>query len=264
MQLADAHTHRALAYIAALWQQGHVARSFEIEEYVREPLRRETGVLGAAGLLNFYASMRAEGMVPYLARLQWVRVIAGDEVHLTDIGEAFLRALDEREVKPDEVLELVLTPDDPFALARVMGRLADAGPAMLVDPYFGLDQLGPVAARTRITRVLVGDRAKAKERAELETAVPTLPVDRPFEVRVAPQKLHDRYLISDRGPGVQIIGTSLNGVGRVLTAMARLSDAGGEIRRAYEELWSTSTVLARAAPRSDQDPESPVHTEGTT
>jgi len=135
---------------------------------------------------------------------------------------ALLRALDEVEVREAAPIDVVLAPDDPLAHSRLIGRIADAGPAMIVDPYFRLDQLMPIAVNAEVGRILTSDKTSSGERAALADAVShRLTLGRPFEVRVSPgSEMHDRFIVPDAGP-IQFIGASLNRVGRVLTVAAR-------------------------------------------
>ncbi len=79
----------------------------------------------------------------------------------------------------------------------------------------------------------------------LRTGIEQLTLTRPFEVRVAGRELHDRYLIPPTG-SVTYLGSSINGIGHVVTAMARISDGADELRSTYEEIWTESKSLAHA------------------
>jgi hypothetical protein len=143
------------------------------------------------------------------------------------------------------VSDIVLNSEDPIAFARVVQRIAETGPGLLVEPYFRLDDLMPIVYYTQVARVLTSERTKPTERDGLKLGVERLVLDRPFEVRVAGRELHDRYVIPEAG-GAQFIGASLNRLGQVATAMGALHDGADRLRELYEELWTESSVLACA------------------
>lgn len=186
-----------------------------------------------------------ETMVEYCGRLGWV-ASDGVQVTITPLGSALVRALT---VAPDgEVDELVLDRDDPLALARVVGRIAALGPAMVVDPYLRVDQL-LVLVGTQVTRLLVR-AGNATDLAALKATLGAVPVDRTIELRAVPASaLHDRLVIPIEGD-VWMLGSSLNGVGRHLTTLVRLHDAAGQLRSAYEETWRSADPITIATPLS--------------
>lgn len=99
-----------------------------------------------------------ESVAAWLIRLGWIKTDDDGYVVITKLGEAVLRQLDQREVSSETPLEVTLSPEDPIAYARAIERIASHGDAMLVDPYFGLDDLLPVVMNTGVTRLLVSER----------------------------------------------------------------------------------------------------------
>ena len=66
---------------------------------------------------------------------------------------------------------------------------------------------------------------------------------RQLEVLLAPSgKMHDRYLIPVDGP-VDMLGTSLNGVGKRPSALVEVHTGSDEIRRLHEDLWAAARPL---------------------
>lgn len=175
-------------------------------------------------------------------------------VELTPLGRAFVRALNAQsaEVATDGFVNLVLSEDDPTAIARVFARIAQVGKGMLVDPYLRFEPIITLAIDTSINRALTSKKLKKEELDAIRVGLPRLYPDAVFEVRVGPKTLHDRFLIPSQGY-VQAIGTSLTGVGRSLTIMGELRDVTEALRQKYEEIWTNAEVLAVSG--SDQ-PES--------
>jgi hypothetical protein len=254
VELATQETHRALAYLAVLNGQGYRPTSEELEAYAEQPERRparyESPIwAGIANMASMFARLHTmadpeESFTEQLFRLHWA-VAANGRIIVTPLGQAMLRALEQQSVDAGSVLDVVLRPDDPTALARAIDRIAQAGPAMLVEPYFRLDVLLPVVHATEVSRVLTSERISSKARAALKLGVESIVLERDFEVRVAPRELHDRWVISESG-AVQFIGSSLNSLGAVSTAMGHVSDAAGDIRRLCEGLWEDAEHLASA------------------
>lgn len=252
MDLATQETHRALAYLAVLNGQGYNPTPEELETYAEQPDRRPARYehriwSGIANFTSLFAGLQVladpeESFVDHFVRLRWA-VAANNQIKITPLGQAMLRALEQQSVDAGSVVDVVLRPDDPTALARAIDRIAQAGPALLVEPYFRLDVLLPVVHATEVTRVLTSERISPKDRAPLKLGVEAIVLERDFEVRVAPRTLHDRWVVSDGGP-VQFIGSSLNSLGVVATAMGHISDAAGDIRRLCEGLWEEAEYLA--------------------
>lgn len=252
MDLAARDVHRSLGYLVALDSQGCRPTAAELDAYAMQPDRRPaesesiiTSALAASWRLFALREIApGETMAEHLVRLRWATTEEG-RLQVTALGRAAFRALEQQRLEPDTVLDVVLEATDSTAFARVVGRIAEAGPALLVEPYFRLDVLMPITELTAVTRVLASERTDKKDRDVLGLAVEKVILDRQFEVRVASRKVHDRYLIPDTG-AVQFIGASLNGLGQVATAMGFLNDGSDEIRRLYETLWDESSVLATA------------------
>ncbi len=260
MELAAANVHRSLGYLVALDTQGYRPTAAELEAYAEQPDRRtprfENSItrVWMSTFRNLAFALEevepGEDMASHFLRLRWAQDIDG-RLHVTPLGRAVYRALQQQALEPEAVLDVVIEATDSTAFARDVGRMAEAGSALLVEPYFRLDVLMPIIEFTEITRVLTTERTSKSDRNTPKLAVEKLTVDRPFEVRVASKDVHDRYLVPDSGP-VQFVGASLNGLGQVATAMGTLHDGSDEIRNLYESIWTSSPTHAVARkPSSD-------------
>ena len=247
MELASKEIHRALAYVAALNKHGYSPTTAEFDAYASSPGRKPLGMLGriAADMPWYDYEGLQESVRDYLQRVYWVSS-EGGQVRITDLGRVVLAALDEEAHQVEGPIEVVLDPQDPIVLSRVVKRLTAAGKALLVDPYFRLEQLLSIVNYTEIDRVLMSDQVERDNRNSLKHALDTLPTARRMEVRVATkQEMHDRYVIPTRGP-ITFIGTSLGSVGRRLTVIGQLGDASEEIRQHYEATWQKADILGVA------------------
>lgn len=257
MDLIDEAAHRILAYIKALNSGGYRPTRDELDAYASGWSRRVqyegtvwanvslqlSQILANKGLVG-----RNEALVDYLCRIRAVETEDGRYL-VTPLGGALLPALEAPSVLADEhsVVE-VLSVGDEFALSRILARIGAAGPdAMLADPYLTHRDALSLAATTGVTRLLVGERGKAKERDAIRAALPAMTLDRLVKARVAGKELHDRCLIPVTGP-VTMIGGSLNGAGKHLTILTPFEDPSGAVRTTYETLWGSADPLAESAP----------------
>jgi hypothetical protein len=254
MELADFTGHRALLYVATVTRHGHPLTVEEFNAFVDLPLRmrRFPGAGATSALAAWLATRPTESILDWLTRLGWLAQAGGNLVTITPLGSAVLAGLEEAGQQRDETpTEILLAPDDELSYARVIGLIAQMGRAALVDPFFSIDSLLHIVQRTQVDRILIkpGDARTAA----LGTAVATLRVERPLEVR-ASDTFHDRFVIPGEGP-VRFIGTSLNGVGKRLAVTGQVSTevASAGIRQAFEEAWANATVVASAAPEVEPE-----------
>lgn len=262
VELADETGHRALFYVAAVQRQGYALMIDEFEEYIRQP-QRTPGVPPREGqrvpahlapALRLSEQVRrsllavvptvevggspgrpGESVLSWLTRLSWLDVDNG-RVRITPLGTAVLGALEQQSLEMEAPLEIVLDQGDPFAVARVIGEVADLGRCALVDPYFNMDRLLAITQLTGVERLLTGPRGE-KRLTELAVALDAVDVDRPFEVRKV-DVFHDRYAIPEGGP-LLAIGSSLGHLGTRFSGMVRLAEGGSSdaIRAKFEEAW---------------------------
>lgn len=98
----------------------------------------------------------------------------------------------------EDVVEIVLDPDDRFAYARALGELTSMPDSMIVDPYFRFEQLVDVLELGTVTRVLTSRKIGPAALARLALGLKAVTEGQPFEVRLTAE-LHDRYFIPRAG-----------------------------------------------------------------
>jgi hypothetical protein len=148
-----------------------------------------------------------------------------------------------------EGVVMVLDTDDQFAYAKLIGHLNQAGEGLLVDPYFRLPQLMTILTGTSITRILISKQHKSSktDRAELAIALASPALPRKIEIRASSDDaLHDRLIVGEDGK-VWVLGTSLNSVGRVHTALIPLPfNDSASFRERAQRLWDAAEPLLAA------------------
>ncbi|MCW2835344.1 MAG: uncharacterized protein JWN68_3297 [Nocardioides sp.] len=191
-----------------------------------------------------------ETFCQYLARLSWINDDTAEAVELTPAGRALLKALNSPALEETtaDVFEIVLNPDNPFAYAQALSGLSTVKNALLVEPYFRLDQLMDVAEFDNIVRVLVGSRLKAAEYDLLATGIASLRDGRSIEIRKTAD-LHDRYLIPAEDGGVLMLGASLGAIGKKVSTMTTLGQvASRALRDAHEQIWCEAEPIEPKKP----------------
>lgn len=264
MELVAAMEHRALIYLKALQDQGYRPTTSELEAYAKSPdrvggtytnaltrmgARATVALLG--GLLANTETSPPETFTSYFQRLGWA-VLDADRVTLTGLGRALCGALELGDAEAEAVV--VLAPDDPTALGRIVERIASEPEGLLVDPYFKMNELVLVAQHTKISRVLVSEKLKDSELQGLKVSLKGLGDDSPLEIRLGTGELHDRWFIPPAGP-VTSIGSSVNSVrlGSKITTMARITDGAETIRELYEEMWLKAEPLLGPSTATELD-----------
>lgn len=252
VEIVNEETHRVLAYVDALNRHGVRPPRALVDEFAEAPeqkVRMDGGIRGLAQL-RMVAATFAERYVPdetfseYLSRLGWIGEVS-DAVELTAIGRALLKALNSPVLEEGtaDVFEIVLDPDNPFAYVQALHGVSSVSDALLVEPYFRLQQLMDVAEFDNIVRVLVGSRLKTAEYELLATGLASLPEDRIIEIRKA-SDLHDRYLIPAVEGAVLMLGASLGGIGKNVSTMTTLGDLASQaLRDAHERLWAEAEPI---------------------
>lgn len=246
VNIVDEDTHRVLAYVDALNRHGVGPARALVNQFAADPDQKVRMDGGLRGLqqLRMVASAFAERVVPdetfcqYMARVGWIGEDI-DAVELTPIGRALLKALNSPVLEEGtaDVFEIVLDPDNPFAYAQALHGMSSVSDALLVEPYFRLQQLMDVAEFDNIVRVMVGSRLKSAEYELLATGLASLPNERVIEVRKAAD-LHDRYLIPAREGSALMLGASLGGIGKKVSTMTTLGQLATQaLRDAHERLW---------------------------
>jgi len=246
MEIADERTHRLLAYVALVTDAGYPLTLRGLYAY---DLRPEPEPRGMQALVAAFATrpISPEALVAWMVRAGWLS--GKDEVvWLTDLGRVVLEQLNRRDIEAEAPIQVALSPDDPVAYARVIERIARRGQGLLVDPFFRLDHLLHIVQHTSVSRLLTSRKGRDGEAraSALAVALSRLNLERPFQVRVS-EKIHDRFVIPRSGP-VDMLGTSLSGVGKALSVLVEIGEpAAGEIRRAHERIWEGATDLEESA-----------------
>lgn len=250
-----------LAYVQALNRHGVRPSRTVVDAFGEAPGRRysERSNLAAFDLRTQLTAMWATQRVPeetfcqYLSRLGWIQI--GDSgVELTDVGRALLKSLNTPAIEEStsDLFEIVLDPENPFAYAQALGALSSVTDALLVEPYFRLQQLMDVADFDNVSRVLVGSKLKAGEYELLATGLAALPEGRAVEIRKA-ANLHDRYLIPRAEGSVIMLGASLGGIGRNVSTMTSLGELASQaLRAAHEKIWKSAERIEPKVPVSQQ------------
>ncbi|TKA00499.1 hypothetical protein [Actinacidiphila oryziradicis] len=171
---------------------------------------------------------------------------------LTELGKGVLRSADDgyEHSSPDHlVADVALHPEDPLLYTALTRRFAKAGAGLLVDPYFKADHLPWLVETTLLRRVMVTDKQKPADLSSLRVALATVPGANEVEIRVGDGKqIHDRCLIEETRQ-VVLLGASMTGIGKHLTA---LFAPGPPIQQAYrdtyERLWQSAETLAPQHP----------------
>jgi hypothetical protein len=263
VEIVNEETHRVLAYVDALNRHGVRPPDQVVDAFAEEPDQKVTVEGGLSGLssLRTVASIWAEHYVPnesfcqYMHRLGW---ITGDvnAVELTSVGRALLRALNSPVMDEDtaDVIEVVLDPKNPFAYAQALHGISSVRNALLVEPYFRLQQLMDIAEFDNIVRVLVGSRLKGHEYELIATGLASLGEERTIEVRKT-SELHDRYLIPANEGAVLMLGASLGGIGKNVSTLTTLGQLASQaLRDAHERIWADGEPIEPKRPSVTQSP----------
>lgn len=250
MEVVTEEQHRVLSFVATANAGGYEPTAQEIEAWLSHPRPRDRwNTLGSATRLAMLGFGGSESSVEHLSTLGWLTAWI-DRYSLTKLGAALLRGAEQADA--GDVQVVVLGREDPLAYPTLIGHLAEAGDALLVDPYLDVNGAADLISHTQIKRVLVNDASGTRgKRAALATLLST-ELGQDFEVRSAPS-LHDRFVISDDG-GVWTVGASLNGVGRrATTVVTPLPSAAAEaVAAEMQEAWDNAQPLLNRSVETDE------------
>ncbi|MYR36533.1 hypothetical protein GTX14_05990 [Streptomyces sp. SID4944] len=249
------HVLRTLWYIDLLAGQGHPLPQKSIDEYAQRvpprDVRRDSLFGGLSRVLDESGRVlrKPDPVASYLMAVGWFEPFQ-EGVRLTKIGRAVLTASGHEaaqlEATDPEVADVALDPQDPLVYVQLTRRLQKAGAGLLVDAYFKAESLVWLIESTNLRRVLISSRhAKSeKDRKTIAVALATIPNGSDVEVRhTHDPSLHDRCVVSASG-NVQLLGSSVNGVGKHLTAVITPSmDISAIYRRKYEDLWQGAETV---------------------
>ena len=257
--LIPAHAHRALLYIERLDLVGVRPRVHEVEAIARNEGPRPASYTSAftASWSQSFAGINfkiadAEPVVEYLVRMGWLLAASSDSdasVELTTLGRALLISL--RLQVPGQVQDnegssaVVLSPENPFVYLDLTRAVARAADGLLIDPYFKADMVEWLLSATTISRLLVAKQAAEVRRLELVLdALKDSPEIGRLEIRTSSSEaLHDRCLVHRDGT-IELLGTSITGVGRHLSTITPLPVAATKAYQVHlNDLWTSAESL---------------------
>lgn len=255
----DENTHRVLAYLEALNRHGVRPSRAQLDAFAELPHRSISRRNGLAALPSLREMMIGEVVAKekyssFLVRVGWIDESSG--VGLTALGRALLKGLNSPALDDSfsDVFEIVLNPDNPFAYAQALQALSSTSAAMLVEPYFRLEQLVAIAELDNIDRVLMSPKVNQKDRNLVATGLAALPSDRRLQIRFV-DDLHDRYLIPHVDDPVLMLGASLGGVGKKVSTLTTLGSVASQaLREAHEALWRDATPINPTAVAAGSGP----------
>lgn len=273
MELVPEHVHRALAYVRLLNDRGIDPEWAHVEAFARTEVPKGVGYeeyspfIGAASVAFWGKRERkirdAEPVLEYLKSMGWIATSERPDsgVHLTKLGRALLQGLEAEtplELPDSNVADVVLEPTDPLAWVNLTRVVANARAGLLVDAYFKAEYLPWLIEGTSMRRVLVSSRHQKADRdlAVMAVALATVPNADQLEVRSTNStELHDRCIIGADG-NLRLLGSSINGVGRNLTAVITPDpDAMRVYRERYEKLWAEAIVVTPQLPGTASSPD---------
>ena len=255
MEILTEVQHRALAFIGACVRSGYKPTCDEVGLWLEKPRPfggTLSGMLGRNVISEVFASfggrVTGETQLQHLSMLGWVAESQG-RLSITPLGRALLTNAEATESAETEGVVMMLDTDDQFAYAKLIGHLNQAGEGLLVDAYFRLPQLMTILTGTSINRILISKQhsnSKA-DRAELGIALASPALPRTIDIRASSDDaLHDRLIVGDDGK-VWVLGTSLNSVGRVHTALIPLPfNESAPFRERAQRLWDSAEPLLAA------------------
>jgi hypothetical protein len=261
-EIAEPDVHRVMVYLDAVNQNGYQPTAQELDVYGKQPDRSVTVRGGfaqlaaqAGGLSAIYATLtgtrEVESFSAHLVRLRWARESDGRH-EITENGAAVLRALNVSATMSDSsVIQTVLGAEDPIAYARVVSTIADMDDVLIVDPYLKIDQLPDLFRLTSVKRILTSSERKSADKKSVPFVAASSIATHEVEMRQdLGNDLHDRYFIPASG-AVQMISTSLNGIGLRLSVLTPLdSEASRAVREAHEAIWTGATPMRANPPVS--------------
>ncbi|KPM55666.1 hypothetical protein ACG83_10275 [Frankia sp. R43] len=200
--------------------------------------------MGMIGQIHLGLLGMRHSAVDSLLRMRWLYGDSG--LSLSSLGQAMLAEAERAEVEEPEAAAVVVVLDreDPLSYPRLVGQLVKAGAGTLVDQYMNLEQFMMVLQDTALARVLLGTKTSARIQAEIKTLCASPAIPRSVEVRVATERVHDRFLVSD-DDSVYTLGGSLSTVGKSTTVITPVPESGADgIRSRIEEWWKKAEIIA--------------------
>jgi len=250
MKITDETSHKALAYISVLSQQGYKLTVGELHAYI-ENLSRKL-LIEDTPIERFKITLlKKESIVDFFHRLKWIKrkmikrnsPSNKDKIELTKLGLAVLKSLNQQELTAEPSPVIVLKADDFLSYSRVISEISKYDNCFLADPYFRLDNLADIIDHTSCSRILTSEKIGQNEKNALAVALKKI-TKKKVEIRVSDAKeFHDRFIIPQTGP-VVFLGTSINSVGQKFSVIGEISEPIiREIRMVYEKFWDEAECL---------------------
>lgn len=233
------HLARALRYVDAITSGGISISAEQLDLFVTTPMPRA----GRSGPLPLALSTRMFGpdtliqepepVSSYLLKMGWISQ-SGGGVFLTRSGRLMLWDARTEMDAESEVSVEIIDPDSPFVYADVAGQFRDESNDLLVDRYVDLQALKWIHGHGGVKRILTTTGSAKTYLQDLSGNFANLDI----EIRTLdPKKFHDRALTRSNG-SLLVMGQSINGMGKQLSLMIRLSPS---IATSYlarlEEMW---------------------------
>lgn len=254
MDIVGESAHRLLMYVEAVRRQGHVLSKAEFEAYAGSWQPRVTKPVDWASF-RFLSEMDEEtaesvldrrrikeSMLDFMVRVRWM-TCKGGEVDITALGRAVLREANSPLPESDtgSTVEVVIDPNDPFAYAQLMSKIAGFDSCMVIDPYLDVEQLLTLANFHTVTRILTGT-SKLNQISPMfglmAEKVPHLAVR-----SLTQNELHDRFIIPTQG-SVYMLGSSLNSITKRFGVATTLEASSSKLIAAhYDRLWAKAEPM---------------------
>ncbi|MGW4651346.1 hypothetical protein [Kitasatospora sp. NPDC004289] len=253
------HVIRTLWYIDTMEQQRFQLQLADVDVFARTRVPRDIDRTIYGFLDSGLVTRSPEAVGLYMRKVGWIHLDNESYVSITPLGKAVLAACGEEadvEGSGSEVSDVTLDPTDPLVYVHLTRRLSRAGAGLLIDPYFKAESLPFLVDSTSLRRVLISGSSKTKkDRDAMAVALATVPNASDVEVRhIEDPAMHDRCVIGQDNR-VQLLGSSLNGVGKHHTAViSPQPDIAETYRKKYEALWSKAAVLAPQAMKGSTAP----------
>lgn len=262
MDIVGESAHRLLMYVEAVQRQGHVLRKAEFEAYAGSWQPRVAKPVDWASF-RFLSEMDeetaetvlgrrrvTESMLDFMVRVRWMTSRDG-EVDITALGRAVLREANSPLPESDtgSTVEVVIDPNDPFAYAQLMSKIAGFESCMVIDPYLDVEQLLTLANFHTVTRILTGT-SKLKQITPMfglmAEKVPHLAVR-----SLRQTELHDRFIIPTQG-NVYMLGSSLNSIAKRFGVATTLEASSSKLIAAhYDRLWAKAERMPDSQSAAD-------------
>jgi hypothetical protein len=256
VEIVTADIERALNYIALLTNAGYAPTCDEVDTFVTSQVPKPSTStskilhsLSSVAFRDLFGEQWVAGdkVTKYMTHLGWLRVTAGNKVHLTASGLALLEGLSRNdESDTNGVRVYTSTPERPIAVSQLVTLMQQHNSDTYIDPHLDADHIEYLFTHTPITKILTSDshlkviRVRLAElRVEQESK----------QVRVLRgESLHDRAVLHEDG-GIALIGTSFKKIESKVVGLVDLpASLASSFRQTMEELWAQAEVVLPVHP----------------